>query len=241
MKKKYILLLIMFLALPVFSQSRSTVLIDTPTAYTIGQGTYKVSSLLYENGGLELKTVIGLHDIIYLGISVDFQNLIGKENPRPNIPGVIAKIKFTDGKPPFLPAIAIGYDSFYSGIPGKTINRANELDRMIYGPYLALTSPVYLFDEEQFVSYGIRIPTQPYFEGDDTSYFLGFDVPIGESFRIKTEVERVYWNFDRFSHWLLNFGIRYTYMEQLGVEFDLILQKNQNPNRVIRIEYINNF
>ncbi|MCP4135681.1 MAG: hypothetical protein GY754_32230 [bacterium] len=245
-KSRPVLMLIVLLAhvaaaIPGFSQSKSTVVIDTPTAYTIGRGTYKVSFLGYDNGGVELKTVIGLHDNIYLGISFDVQNLIDKDTPKPNVPGVIARIKICDSSPPFPPAIAIGYDSFYSGQEGRTENPQNVLNRMIYGPYLAFTSPIYLFDSQQFVSYGIRLPVQPVFEGNDTSYFLALDIPMGESFRFKTEIERVYWNFQRNDDWLLNFGIRYSYMDHLGIEFDLMFQQHENPNRMIRIEYHDEF
>ena len=62
-----------------FSQVKNSVVIDTPTAFTIGRGSYQVSLLGYDNGGVELKTIIGLHDNLYLGISVDVENAIGKD------------------------------------------------------------------------------------------------------------------------------------------------------------------
>lgn len=224
-----------------YSQSKSTTGIDTPTAYTIQRGMYQVQFLGYDNGGVELKTLIGLHDSVFLGISLDLQNAIGKGDPDPNIPGVIARLKITDGWPAFPLSIAVGYDSFYIGSIGKTENRYNKLNRMIYGPYLVFTNPIYLFNSEQYVSYGARVPTQPDYVPQDTSYFLCFDIPLNESFRIKAETERVYYNFKRDEDWLLNFGIRYTYLDQVAVEFDVMLQKHEKPNRVLRIIYNNEF
>ena len=242
MKLKIILIIVfLFSYMSVFSQARNTSGIDTPTAFTLERGRYQVSFLGYDSGGVELKTFIGLHDSLFLGLSFDVQNAIGREQPEPNIPGVVARIKLTDGWPTFPISIAVGYDSFYIGSVGKTENEYNKLNRMIYGPYFVFTNPIYLFDDEQYISYGIRLPTQPDYVPQDTSFFLCIDVPMGESFRFKLEGERVYWNFKRSEDWLFNFGIRYTYLEQLGVEFDLMFQRKEKPNRVIRIIYNDEF
>ena len=107
--------LIIASALSVSAQTKTTMVIDTPTAFTIARGTYQVSMLAYDEGGAELKTFIGLHDNLYLGLSVDVQHAIGRDKPEPNVPGVIARLKFTDGWPTFPISIACGYDSFYMG------------------------------------------------------------------------------------------------------------------------------
>ncbi len=220
---------------------RNTTVIDTPSAYTIARGTYQVSFLGYENGGVELKSFIGLHDNFFMGVSVDMQNAIGKDDIEPNVPGVIAKLKFTDGWEMFPISFAIGYDSFYIGQEGKTYNATNELNRMIYGPYAVITKPIYLFNDEQHFHFGIRVPTQPDYVPEDTSYFVSLDIPLGEYFVFKAESERIYYNFGRTDEWLYNVGMRYSYMYQLGIEFDVLLQNDEPANRIIRIEYSNEF
>jgi len=220
---------------------RNTTVIDTPTAYTIARGTYQLSFLGYDNGGVELKAFIGLHNNFFLGASLDIQGAIGKDDPDPNVPGVVGKIKFTDGWEMFPISFAIGYDSFYIGEEGKTYNSKNELNRMIYGPYFVITKPIYLFNDEQHIHFGMRIPTQPEYVPEDTSYFFALDIPLGEIFIFKAEMERVYYNFERAKDWLYNVGMRYSYMQRLGIEFDVLFQKDENPNRIIRIEYINEF
>lgn len=240
-----IILTILFITFTqyVYSQYyiRNTTVIDTPTAYTIARGTYQLSFLGYDNGGVELKAFIGLHNNFFLGASLDIQNAIGKDDPDPNVPGVVGKIKFTDGWEMFPISFAIGYDSFYIGEEGKTYNSKNELNQMIYGPYFVITKPIYLFNDEQHIHFGMRIPTQPEYVPEDTSYFLALDIPLGEIFIFKAEMERVYYNFDRADEWLYNVGMRYSYMQRLGIEFDVLFQKDENPNRIIRIEYINEF
>ncbi|MCU0847303.1 MAG: hypothetical protein MUD12_05395 [Spirochaetes bacterium] len=267
--KKHLLIFVGLLLISsgAYAQTKRPNVIDTPTAFTIGRGTYEFNFLGYDNGGVNFKTFVGLHDAMFLGASTDIQNLIGKDKPRFNIPGVVTKIKFTDGTENFPIGIAIGYDSFYIGKDGKvydTIDKKkgflfppyygykylrkkysskskNQLDRTIYGPYAVITNTIYLFDSEQYISYGARVPTQPDFIPKDSSYFLGIDVPLGEYFRIKAETERVYWNLGRTKKWLVNFGVRYTYLEQLSIEFDLLLQTNRTLNRVLRIEYHGEF
>lgn len=244
MKKLLIpICLIAFISLPVagYSQQyiRNTSVIDTQTAYTINRGSYQFSFWGYHNGGVELKAIIGLFDIFYCGVSFDFQNAIGKDKPRPNIPGVVAKVKLFEGWEAFPLAIGFGYDSFYTG--SHVENEENPLNRMLYGPYIVVTKPIYLLNDEQHISFGVRMPVQPDYNPGDTSYFLGIDFPLGELFILKMEFERIYYDFSRHNDWLWNVGLRYSYMYQLGIEFDVMLQPKENPNRIIRIEYTDQF
>ncbi len=245
--KRYILyiflLSIILFPKDAFAQSynRSTMVIDTPTAYTLDRGIYQFSFLAYNNGGVELKGLIGLHDNLFLGVSVDFESFIGKDKMKPNIPGVIAKLKITDGWETFPISFALGYDSFYIGEEGRVDDAENELDRMIYGPYFVVTKPIYLFDDEQHLNFGIRMPAQPYFVPEDSAYFVSLDVPLGEMFTFKIEGERIYYNFDRPREWLLNVGLKYSYLNHIGIEFDVMFQKQDRANRMLRIEYIDEF
>ncbi|MFC1670455.1 hypothetical protein ACFL20_08675 [Spirochaetota bacterium] len=236
-----VLSLLICLPISVFGQSKNTTVVDTPTAFTLGRGFYQVSLLGYDNGGVEFKTFIGLHDNLFFGISFDMQGAIGKEKPQPNIPGVVARLKFTDGWESFPISIAIGYDSFYLGGEGEVNNTYNELNRMIYGPYFVITKPIYLFESEQYISFGMRLPAQPYFVPRDTSYFLSFDIPLGEFFRVKFEIERLYWNLQRAEQTLFNFGLVYSYQNTLAIEVDLMLHQNEKLNRMIKLIYTNEF
>jgi len=236
--------ILMSLVAPIRAQEnyiRTTEVIDTPTAFTLEKGNYHLSFLGYDNGGLAFKTYMGLNDNIYLGAAFDVQNAIGRERAQPNVPGIVAKIKFTDGWEQFPISFAVGYDTFYIGNDGKTRNEQNELNQMIYGPYFVVTKPIYLFDDEQHVNFGMRVPTQPYYVPDNASYFISIDVPMGEYFMFKAEGERIYYDFTRPNEWLLNFGIRYTYMRHFSIEFDIILQSGEQGNRILKIEYTDHF
>ena len=233
------------------SYVRNTTVIDTPTAYTITRGTYQVSVLGYDRGGVEFKTFIGLHDNLFLGISLDVQNAIGKEKTEPNVPGVVAKIKFTDGWERFPISFAVGYDSFYIGQQGRVMNNTteenqgeftdNELNRMIYGPYFVVTKPIYLLDDEQHINFGMRVPSQPNYVPGDTSYFLSLDIPMGQYIVLKAEGERVYYDFSRPSEWLFNTGLRFSYLNRLGIEFAFLFQSGEQVHRILRVDFRNEF
>ena len=236
-----IIVLIILLPALLFAQGKQTVVMNTPTAFTIAKGTYKVSFLEYDNGGMEFKTYLGLHDILFLGVSFDVQSAIGRDKPEFNVPGVIAKLKFTDGWDKLPIAIAIGYDSFFVGYDGVRENNENELDRVIYGPYLVFTGSIYLFDSEQYVNVGIRTPTQPYYTPDRSSYFASLDIPLGDFFRLEGGVERLYWNFKKHEEWLYSAGLKFNYYDHIAIEMAVIMQEEMRPNRVIRIEYHGQF
>ncbi len=240
-RKILIMLVLVLFAINGFSQGKQTTVINTPTAFTIAKGTYKISFLQYDNGGMELKSFLGMHDIFYLGASVDIENAIGKDKIKFNIPGVIGKVKFTDGWKVFPVAIAAGYDSFYIGSEGFEENRTNKLDRLIHGPYLAFTGSIYLLDSEQFLTMGLRTPTQPHYKSGKTSYFASFDIPLGDFFRFQLETERIYWNFQHTKDWLYNVGMKYNYYDKIGFNFAVIFQRGEKPNRVFRIEYHGEF
>lgn len=244
--KKYLFVisvLSLFFTGNLYSQyhGRTNIVIDTPTAYTLDRGMYQFSFLGYDNGGVELKAFIGLHQNIYLGASFDIQSAIGKDDPEPHAPGVVAKIKFTDGWERFPISLAVGYDSFYIGEEGRTYNNENDPNRMIYGPFFVITKPIYLLDEEQHFHFGMRLPVQPYYVPEDASYFASFDIPMGESFMFKAEGERIYYDLSKPREWMLNLGLRYTYLYRISVEFDILMQKNDRGNRILRIEYNDEF
>jgi hypothetical protein len=220
---------------------KNTTNIDTPTAYTLNRGVYLLSITAYDNGGIEWKSFIGLTNFFYFGISLDIQNFIGKSNIRLNIPGVVAKLKIIRGNEHFPLSISIGYDSFYLGSYGTVENSVNELDRLVYGAYLVLSHPIYLFGSTQYLSYGYRLPMQPHFVPSDSSYFVAFDVPFTKEFRAKLEIEKVFWNFSSPEDWLYNLGLRYTYMRRFSIEFNLIFQYGEIPNRVLKIIYNDRF
>lgn len=231
---------------------RYCTVIDTQTAFTIEKGMYQMSLMAYNDGGIQSKIFAGLTDEIFFGVSLDVEHVIGKDEIEPNVPGVVFKMRITDGWENWPVSFSIGYDSFYMGQVGKADNNYSSdgessnfnytnLNKMIYGVYAVVTKPLYSFGSEQHLSFGLRIPTQPDYVPVDSSYFISFDVPLGSKFVIKSELERIYWDFSRLEQWLANAGLRYNIIDKVGIEFSFRFESGEEPNRVLRIEYNDRF
>lgn len=214
--------------------------IDTPTAVTLDRGAYDFSFFAYDGGSLLTHGMIGVHPNILLGVTFDVEHVIGEEDPHANIPGVNARIKFTDGTAHFPILIAAGYSSFYSGNLGKIDNQDNPYDRLIYGPYFVVTKPIFLLGSEQHFHFGIRQPVQPAYLPEDTSFFISFDFPLGTTIPI-FEIERVYFDNNRLDDTLFNAGLRFDFVERLAIELNFISGLNIPTNRMLVIEYMDSF
>lgn len=215
-------------------------MIDTPTAATLFKGGYNISLWGYNNGGIFTKAIMGVHDNILLGVSFDVQHVIGSDPIVFNIPGVIARIKFTDGWDNFPLLIAIGYDAFYTNDAAIDSSTSWTTMRMVYGPYAVLSKPLFMFNLEQHVNLGVRVPVQPTFQGKDTSLFLSFDFPIGQ-FIPMIEVERIFFATDRLSEILFNLGLRFELTDDFSIELNLILGIDKPVSRIVTFEYIGSF
>ena len=217
-------------------------LIDSITAVTLPRASYDIGITAYDSGSIQKKAILGLHDNIYLGASFAIENLIGSETVAVNIPGVIAKFKLTDGWERFPVLMAVGYDSFYLGDEGKINTNTNvkPFNRVIYGPYIALSRPVFMFGMEQHLHLGVRMPVQPDYIPEDTAMYISFDFPMGV-FIPMVEVSRIYFSGDRLDEALINFGFKLAILENFSIELNFLTRKNQNMSRILVLEYVDYF
>ena len=206
--------------------------VDTPTLITIPKGSYSLTVGGYNNGGISAKTIVGLTDYFYLGAAFDVMNLIGSDKIKFNIPGILAKIRFTEGWNQFPLFVGIGYDSFYSF--------SSRTQEIVYGPYFALTKPLFLFGSEQHIHFGIRMQVQPYYNPKSFSAFISIDIPIGR-FVPMIELSNLYFN-NRIKEAFINLGLKISLFESLAMELDLFYSLNsQLLSRVFLFEFINFF
>ncbi|MCB1145685.1 MAG: hypothetical protein KDK38_02690 [Leptospiraceae bacterium] len=216
-------------------------MVDTPTAVTLPKGAFNVGFWAYDSGGVMTRAFLGLHDNLYIGVLFDTENVIGDQTARMNIPGVIARVKFTDGWGNFPLLIAMGYDTFYNGRYGKTQEEGvNPFGRNIAGPYLVFTKPVFIGGAEQHFHFGIRSPLQPNYRPEDTAIFFSFDFPLGP-FVPMFEIERVYFDGSRLDQTLFNFGFKLSIVDNLSIELGIISGARLRTNRIISFEYMNRF
>lgn len=213
--------------------------VNTQTAITLKRGEFNVAGTLYDGGGILNRNILGVHDNVYLGVAFDAENAIGSNNAQFNIPGVIAKAKFTDGWADFPILLAVGYDAFYAGTRGKVMTE-NPYNRVIFGPYFTITKPIYLLGEEQHVHAGIRTPIQPVATPEDTEMYFGIDFPIGQFIPI-FEIQRIVFDSNRLKETLFNLGLRFQFFDHLAFEVDLVMGIGQKTNRMIVFEYLDRF
>lgn len=222
--------------------------INTPEAFTLPRGAFDLSMLAYDRGGIEMKALVGVHDAIFIGVSLDVDHAVGKEKTDANVPSVAARIKLTDGWESFPISLSLGYDSFYVGSLGKVESStlrneysASKYNRKICGPYAVLTKPLFLFGSEQYLSFGVRLPVQPDYVPRDASYFASLDIPLGTMFTVKGESERIYYNFKRRDEWLGTLGLKVNFTPGAGVLLAVIFQKKETPCRILKVEYAGSF
>lgn len=213
--------------------------VNTQTAVTLQRGEFNVAGTLYDGGGILNRNILGVHNNIYLGVAFDAENVIGYNDAQFNIPGVIAKIKLTDGWGDFPILLAIGYDAFYAGTRGK-VYTSNPYNRVIFGPYFTITKPIYLLGGEQHLHFGIRTPIQPVANPKDTELYFAFDFPMGFFIPI-FEMQHIVFDSKRLDETYFNLGFRFQVLEHLAFEIDLVMGVNQRTNRMVTIEYLDKF
>ena len=132
--KKYLVLLffILFSSTSIYAVLPLLHLVDQPTAVTLNRSGYHYGFTIYNEGSIQNKAIVGLHDNFYLGVSWDIERLVGTGPISVKIPGVVAKLKLFDqiGKFPLL--MAIGYDSLIIGKDGRVPYNVNEYANVIF-------------------------------------------------------------------------------------------------------------
>lgn len=213
--------------------------VNTQTAVTLKRGDFDVAVTGYDGGGIMNRSILGVHDNVYLGVAFDVEGAIGQNDARFNIPGVIAKAKLTDGWADFPILLAVGYDSFMAGARSR-VQSDNPYYRMIMGPYFTITKPIYLFGEEQHVHAGIRTPIQPTATPEDTELYFALDFPIGQFVPI-FEMQHIFFDGNRLKETLFNLGLRFQFFDHLAFEVDMMMGIGQKTNRMIVFEYLDRF
>ena len=213
--------------------------VQTQTAVTLPQRDYHLDFRMYENGGIYSRVAIGLLENFMVGLSSDIENALGQKSPRMNVPGIIAKLKFTNGFDRFPILISAGYDSFYIGSLGK-IETTGSSSRMIYGPYFAITKPLFLSFAEPNFHWGIRYPIQPIEKSEDISTYMALDIPLGKLVPM-IEIDRIYFNSSRLDEILFGIGARYSITSYFALDFKLIAGPSIQSNRILGLQFRDSF
>jgi len=223
-----------------------TMLIDRPTAGMLGRGSYLVSGIFFQQGGLLFGVSVGLLDRFSFGISYGGTEIIGPNDPTMNpLPGVNVKLRMFE-ETTVVPAIAIGFDSQGKGPYLKGIDRYQ-----IKSPgFYAVASQNYAVMGNLSVHGGINYSTERNDGDRDMNVFFGAEKSLGSSISLLAEYDLAINDNNNEAlgrgRGYLNLGLRWSWGKGLIVGFDLKnIIKNQSNisigNRTVQIEYVGSF
>lgn len=214
---------------------------SVPTPETLSRGKFLGSITIYDKGGINGRLLVGIFEILDIGISENFDQLIGSGQVFVNIPSAYIKITFLKDNPIF--GLAIGFDNFILGIDDDFIY-GQELFSSTYGFWITSGWKYSIFGQNDITCFGIRIPLLPDRKRDitNTSVFLGTSVGLSKYLSLGLTVENIYFNILRFNKILPSLIINFVPSEWFIIS--LILQYNYDKNsinRIISLAYNNSF
>jgi|GEM_PF-955099 len=202
-------------------------IVDTPTTEVLDNETLNISLRIYQNGGVLTKFLFSITHRINIGLSIDCDNIIGKEKIDVHQPQMQVKVRFFDGNM-YFPSLLFGYDSqgyVYDSSTGKYTTPQK-------GLYLVGTKEIFLPGLELHA--GINIYD---FEKDTLYSFLGWTLKLlNDKLIILSEID----NIRNISEVRVNIGLRMSVAQNLAVEISTrnINRTSNMVERILRLYYV---
>jgi hypothetical protein len=216
---------------------------SVPTTDTLGRAKFDIGFAMYDNGGMNTKLMVGIFDVLDIGISENVDGLIGSGNANLNIPGACIKITIIKDLNNF--NWGLGFDSFAYGRNGSYIPPdTNVNSSTIYGFYTSAGFRYSLFGYNDFFSYGIRVPLLPseFRELSNTSLFLGATAAVSPYFCFGFTLENFYLNFTRSDRILPSFLVNFMPSPQFRLSIILQYESYSGKlNRILSLGYVASF
>jgi hypothetical protein len=241
------LVLVLSVVLPVLvvpglaQELEPRMLINLPTAGLLERGSYVVDLRVEPGGGLLSGVAVGLATRFMFGVSYGGSDIVGAGwpdwNPRAEF---AAKYRFID-ETPYLPALALGFDSQGSGGFDDARDRYWIKSR---GFYAVLSKSVALLGPTSLhggVNYSLERS-----DGDrEVNAFTGVEKGISPELVLVVEYDAALNDDDSAvtRRGYLNAGVRWMFAGQLtlGIDFNDLLQHKGRINRSIRVSYADYF
>ena len=227
------------------------VLVDMPTAGTLPRGNFNIGLRLYDKGGAQGYTDIGLSSRFQLGISFGGVNIISSNDPdwNPRI-GFSLKLRLIDELEVF-PALAVGYSDQGNGAYSDQYERYTFKSR---GFYAVMTRSFYFYKWTSSWHLGVNYSLEDNIDNDDDiNPFLGFDVTFDYNLGIFLEYDAAL-NDDKSAfpeiagrgRGYLNMSVKWLFARNLELEVlatDMLVNRRDSETfgRGIRILYIDSF
>jgi len=232
-KKLFFILLSVFLINTNLFAAGVTELIDTPTHSILDYGSYEIQFRVFSNGGVTPKLTFGIFKVLNMGVSWEFNNVIGVGNAVVAIPALQLKLNVYEGDAN-LPGVAVGYDGqgyFYNDSDGEFLQKGT-------GVYIVAGKELFL----PGLNFNIGLNVNDFKE----VCLLGF---AGSSYSIVDETLLAMLEYDNIGKGALsrlNAGFKLWVSENFGI--DLILrniltgdEEKLGCERVLRLSYQSRF
>ena len=114
------------------SISRIPFIGSIPTTDNLTKGDFRSEFTMYDGGGVNIRMMVGVFGMLSIGISENFDGLIGTEKITVNIPGAYLKFSLYDSSQWL--NVSAGFDHFAYGKNGTYFD-PNGISSSIYGFY----------------------------------------------------------------------------------------------------------
>jgi hypothetical protein len=210
------------------------------TADNLRRGDFITEFIMYDNGGFGARLMVGIFDMLSIGVFENIDGLIGSDDIHLNIPGAIIKFSVFEPSRPF--NLAIGFDSFAYGQGGSFVTDGGN-PATIYGVYAAGSYVYEVFRAKNIVSFGLRFPLLPsdFRNIANTSFYAG--ATLGTKFiNAGFTVENMYLDFSRPEEILPSLVLNFTPIPSFSIGLSLqYLFSEDRVNRILILSYKTRF
>ncbi|MFC1504403.1 hypothetical protein ACFL6D_03200 [Spirochaetota bacterium] len=216
MKKLIYISFLLLCMLYISLQGNSTfeTVFDTPTPFCYSRGEFSFAFTTYDEGGINVRAIIGINERILLGITEFIDGIIGTGINRWHTPGVLFKMRLLDNPIEGF-NLGIGYNPLYNGA-------FMEYEKRAYGISVVGSKGFFLFgDYPHLLSFGANFPLLPdeARSFSETKLFTSIVFDISEYIDFSTELQNIGFNAGKHHYFIWNNSITFSFSESLNCKF----------------------
>lgn len=210
---------------------------SVPTPNCPARGKFYGDCVMYDSGGVGIRLIVGIFDVLGIGITENIDGLIGSDGVNLNIPGAYVKLNLIRDWNHF--NLALGFDNFAYGKNGSFIV-TNSRPYSMYGFYAAGGWHYSVFGGADEFTFGLRIPLLPneFRDITNTTLFLGTTIVIPNYISFGFTLENFYLTMNRFDQILPSLIVSFAPSSQFKIS--IVLQYEfytQKLNRILSLGY----
>ncbi|MGC8767282.1 MAG: hypothetical protein ACP5QP_06280 [Brevinematia bacterium] len=207
--------------------------------YCLTKGSYKLRFLIYSEGSILSKLVVGLWDIFSFGIIEDIEGIIGNNKVILSIPLVNLKLNLINEWNGF--SISLAIDNYSLGNSGKAFN-PDYYSRNLYGLHIPMAIRYKSIFNYSDLVFGLKIPLLPINDVDiiNSSLYVSTYLKPSEYITISGGIDNLFPTPQRITNSSIFGEVRFSPTRSLSISILLNYSFLPSFERTIKIEYIDN-